>query len=203
MCVQTVVYTHSFVWYLCVVCVYDQSYACTTCWYYALCAYVYTIDIQENCLCLICRCMYKSSTPGDRAYIRSHLPRVMTKLEMVLPLQWNTTVVHVFVFHTVHILESCGPFCSSNMMDIERFHTLFKSLARGRTNVMESIKNHYEVLEASLQNRGTVNMEWTADARRSTMAGMAEKPDSAFRTDRCIRPLGTMFVCCLSIVCMY
>ena len=100
-------------------------------------------------------------------------------------------MVHIFVFHTIHILESCGPYVSSNLMDIERFHTEFKKLARGKVNVMASIKNHYEILEASLQNRGTVKMVWTSDAPRSSMAGMAEKPDSAFKTDRCVIPLGS------------
>ena len=134
--------------------------------------------------------MHKTSTPEDRAYVRHHLPIVMTKLEMKLPLQWNTIVVHIFVFHTILILLSCGPYVACNLMDIERFHTQFKKLARGRVNVMASIRNHYEILEASLQNRGTVNMQWTSDAPRSSMAGMAEKPDSAIKTDRCVAPLG-------------
>ena len=125
--------------------------------------------------------MYKTSTPGDRAYVRTNLPRIMTKLEMHLPVQWNTTVVHIFVFHTVHILQSCGPFCASNLMDIERFHTLFKSLARGRGKIMASIKNHFGILEASLWNRATVDMVWTTAARPSSMPGAAEKADSHSR----------------------
>ena len=50
--------------------------------------------------------MYKSSTPGDREYMRKHLPImiVMTKLELKLPLSWNTTVAHIFMARTVQIL---------------------------------------------------------------------------------------------------
>ena len=139
---------------------------------------------------LIGRCMHKVSTPMDRQYLRKHLPIVMTKIEMALPLTWNTTVVHIFVFHTLSILESAGPFCSSNMLDIERFHTQFKKLAKGTRNIMASINNHYGILEASLLNRATAEMTWTTPARRSSIAGVAEKADSALRTDRCVRPLG-------------
>jgi hypothetical protein len=163
---------------------------CTLCVLLYLGRTPYTRVSSLHPVCMY-RCMHKKSTPEDRAYVQHHLPIVMTKLEMKLPLQWNTIVVHIFVFHTIHILESCGPYVSSNLMDIERFHTEFKKLARGKVNVMASIKNHYEILEASLQNRGTVKMVWTSDAPRSSMAGMAEKPDSAFKTDRCVAPLGS------------
>jgi hypothetical protein len=134
--------------------------------------------------------MYKKSTPEDRAHVRKRLPIVMTQIEMKLPVQWNTSVVHIFTFHAVSILEMAGPFCSSNMLDIERFHTLFKGLARGTKNIMASICNHYVLLEASQMNRATVDMEWAAPARRSSIAGLAQKPDSAFKTDRCYRPEG-------------
>jgi hypothetical protein len=133
--------------------------------------------------------MRKVSTAGDRDYVRKRLPIVMTRLELGMPTIWNTIVVHIFVFHTIQIIEAGGPFCESNMLDIERYHTLFKSLARG-TNVMASIKNHYEILEACNQNRLVEDMAWTSDARRSTPAGLAAKPDSAFKTDRCVAPLG-------------
>ena len=46
-----------------------------------------------------------------------------------------------------------GPFSSANMLKIERFQTVFKSLARGTRNVMQSIQNHYELKEASDYNR--------------------------------------------------
>ena len=135
--------------------------------------------------------MYKRLTPEDCAHVRKRLLIVMTKLEVQLPMQWNTSVVHIFVFHSVFVLEMAEPFCSSNMLDIERFHTLFKGLARGTKNIMRSICNHYVLQEASQMNRNTMDMEWAAPARRSSIAGLAQKPDSAFKTDRCYRPRGT------------
>ena len=91
--------------------------------------------------------MRKVSTPGDRAYLVEAIPVVMTKLEMMMPIDWNTTVVHLFTFHTVDTITAVGPFNAANILDIERFYTLFKSLARGRENVVASIKNHYLLLE--------------------------------------------------------
>ena len=77
------------------------------------------------------------------------------------------------------------------MLDIERFQTVFKSLARGTVNVMKSIENHYILLEASLNNRVTVtDMEWTRPARGNTTAGFAAKADSADKHDRVTEPMG-------------
>jgi hypothetical protein len=135
--------------------------------------------------------MHKVSTPGDRQHIAARLPVVMTELEMALPLSWNTTVIHLFTYHTVELLEAAGPFLEQNMLDIERYHTLFKSLARGKSNVMCSIKNHYEIYEACQQNRLIVeDIEWTANARASTVAGLAAKPDSALKNERCVATKG-------------
>jgi hypothetical protein len=39
------------------------------------------------------------------------------------------------------------------MLDIERFQTVFKSLARSPRDVMVSIRNHYMILDVSLNNR--------------------------------------------------
>ena len=135
--------------------------------------------------------MHKVSTPGDRQRMAAELPVVMTELEMALPLHWNTTVLHLFTFHTVELLEAAGPFIEQNLLDIERYHTLFKSFARGKTNIMCSIKNHYEIFEACQQNRLLEDdMEWTAAPRASTPAGLAAKPDSALKDERCVSTVG-------------
>ena len=57
-------------------------------------------------------------------------------------------VAYYVTFHTVEVLEKCGPFPACNMLDIERFHTAFKKLARG-TNIMASIQNNHEMLEVT------------------------------------------------------
>jgi hypothetical protein len=115
--------------------------------------------------------MRKVSTPGDRASLKARIPVVMTELEIKMPVTWCTTVMHLFVFHTLAVLKSCGPFSVSNMLDIERFHTVFKKLARGTKSTMASIKAHYKLLLGSLANRLDSSMDWTTKAAISTVPG--------------------------------
>ena len=97
----------------------------------------------------------------------------MTELEILMPVAWNTTVLHIFAFHTVDIMESAGPYCECNMLDIERFHTAFKKLARGKGDVMASIRENWYLLESVNQNRLVEDHDWTRAAPRSTAAGVA------------------------------
>ena len=82
-------------------------------------------DRKTKLITHACRCMYKISTPEDRAHVRKRLPIVMTHLEMKLPIQWSTSVIHIFTFHAVSILEMAGPFSSSNMLDIESIKSMW------------------------------------------------------------------------------
>ena len=134
--------------------------------------------------------MRKVSTPGDRAYLVDSIPVVMTKLEILMPIDWNTTVVHIFTHHTVDIIKALGPFNAANILDIERFHTLFKSLARGRENVMASIKNHYLLLEVALSARMNEDLDWTTLPAKSTPARYAGRLDSEDKDDRMCQPFG-------------
>ena len=134
--------------------------------------------------------MRKVSTPGDRAYLEENIPVVMTKLEMMMPIDWNTTVIHLFTNHTIDTIKALGPFNAANILDIERFHTLFKSLARGKENVMASIKNHYLLLEVSLSARMSAEVDWTSLPAKSTPAGYAGRLDSEDKADRMCQPFG-------------
>ena len=176
------------------------------------------------------------------------LPTLLTELEISMPLNWCTTVMHLFMCVTVSTMEDCGthslfllimlasryesylsntnrivfasrtgPFSSANMLDVERFQTVFKGLARGTRNIMLSIRNHYQILEASLNNRmvrtiqfseyvsycgdtvrtfppsllQTRNMSWTRKARVSTSAGFAARRDVFDKSDRLTEPKGS------------
>jgi hypothetical protein len=129
------------------------------------------------------------SLPEERSWVYTNMPILMTKLEIAMPTIWNTFVVHLFVFHTIAILEAAGPYCECNMLDVERFHTKFKKYARG-TNVMASIKTNFEISEASQHNRLVEDMEWTTTAPKSSAAGLAARADSANKKDRCVEPKG-------------
>ena len=113
----------------------------------------------------------------------------MTKLEMMMPIDWNTKVIHLFTNHTIDTIKALGPFNAANILDIERFHTLFKSLARGKENVMASIKNHYLLLEVSLSARMSAEVDWTSLPAKSTPAGYAGRLDKD-KADRMCQPFG-------------
>ena len=107
-----------------------------------------------------------------------------------MPIDWNTTVIHLFTNHTIDTIKALGPFNAANILDIERFHTLFKSLARGKENVMASIKNHYLLLEVSLSARMSAEVDWTSLPAKSTPAGYAGRLDSEDKADRMCQPFG-------------
>lgn len=134
---------------------------------------------------------FKESTPGDRQALSKGIPEVMTKLEMKLPIVWNTPVVHIFTYHTVDTLTRCGPYPVHNMLDIERFHTTFKSYARGTRNIMQSISNHHDLAEVASSARLRIEQPWTDDAAKSTAAGHAARPASEMRTSRYVKALGS------------
>ena len=107
------------------------------------------------------------------------------------------------------------------MLDIERFQTVFKGMARGTKNPMQSILNHYQLREVSDYNR-LVNeyyfvdffeyipyrckyapyhhvtrflqvkkMSWTKAAKRSTSAGFAARSDVLDKSDRMVATKGS------------
>ena len=128
--------------------------------------------------------MHKVSTPGDRQKLKVELPAAVAALDVVLPVYVSTMVMHVVVFHTLSTLEMTGPFTVANMLQIERFQTVFKSCARGTKDAMMSIRNHYLLLETALCNRLSRKQTWSIDAPRSTAAGFAAREGSTNRKDR-------------------
>ncbi len=139
------------------------------------------------------RVMRKVSTPGDRQYIREHLPEVLAAIEIELPMAYNTAVVHIYACRTLDVLEQWGPFHVMSMLDFERFHTKFRAMARSSKNLMASIKNSYEMAEAcshAIQCLHESDRDLLSVPLRSTTPGLAIAHDSADKTDRCTRPLG-------------
>ena len=105
------------------------------------------------------RALRKVSTPGDRQYIKDHLPSILAKIEMELPLFWNTSVVHIFLCQTLRMLEEWGPSSEVGMLDFERYHTRFRSMARSSKHLMESIRSTYQMQEATRDARNAMSDE--------------------------------------------
>ena len=160
--------------------------------------YAIHISVRHAVICMfihnsswhLLRLLYKVSTPGDRTWIASRLPETLTWLEMRMPINWNTAVIHILLCCITKQMEAVGPLHSANLLDIERFQTVFKGLARGTADVMESILNHYVLLESTLSNRLTCDMDWANAALPSSIAGHIARFDSSDRTDSFCRGLG-------------
>jgi hypothetical protein len=131
--------------------------------------------------------MRKSSTPGDRARLRRELAPTVTRLELCLPLYYQTMVMHYLVFHTLGQLEATGPFHVANQLnlDMERFQVVLKGCAQGKKHVMTSILNNFLLLEVSLNNRLTSTFDWTVKPMGSSTATyIQQQATSLDKTDR-------------------
>ena len=74
------------------------------------------------------------------------------------------------------------------MLAHEGWNTIFKGLARGKKNIMVSIRNHATILEATTASRNSTDpTQWVTAPAPSTMAGYKAKHISQRRTARVAR----------------
>jgi hypothetical protein len=94
----------------------------------------------------------------------------MATLECMLPAYW-AQITHHLLSHADTQCRIFGSFWCQNMLPIERFHVLLKSLARGSRNLMSSIDNHYNLFDAAhTEWRGDESNTWANPPRRSSLA---------------------------------
>ena len=74
--------------------------------------------------------------------VEADLKSVLAQAEVMLPLIWCTGVRH-YLLHACTYIRRCGPFREHNMLVFERWHTIFKRMARGRRNLIASIHSHW------------------------------------------------------------
>jgi hypothetical protein len=128
--------------------------------------------------------MRKTSTEGDRAIIRRELPIAFTRLELAMPVYIHSMVVHYLVYHAVDHLEETGPFHVSNMLDMERFQTVLKACCKGKTSIMRSIVNNFQLLRKAMNTRLVSPIDWVVTPCTSSTAAYLQEADSIKRTDR-------------------
>jgi hypothetical protein len=94
----------------------------------------------------------------------------MATLEIMLPAYW-AVITHHLLSHADTQCTIFGSFWCQNMLPIERFHVLLKSLARGSRNLMSSIDNYYNLFDAAhTEWRGDASNTWANPPRRSSLA---------------------------------
>ena len=117
---------------------------------------------------------YKHTTSSLRK-LEINIQDVLAKCEHSLPPVWCSGVKH-YNLHLCDFIRRCGPFQDHNMLAFERWHTLFKRLARGRLNILASIHTHWSMVLASaawrMESQG--GLEWTMNGFSSSLAGARE-----------------------------
>jgi hypothetical protein len=110
------------------------------------------------------------------ATLEKNMEVVLGDAEGMLPIMWCTGVRHQLL-HGCAVIRLCGPFYEHNMLIFERWHTIFKRLARGRRNVIASIHNHWCLVLASAAWRlpSSDGEQWSAKGFRSSLAGATPK----------------------------
>ena len=100
---------------------------------------------------------------------QQELVRVLSDLEIILPLCWNSNVIHVLL-HLCKFIKACGPFHTHSMLSFERWHTVFKKLIRSTHHIMASIRNHYAMYWSTniWQSESMLGDQWLSHPYRST-----------------------------------
>ena len=86
--------------------------------------------------------MRKGYSNASLNTVEEELHAALAAAETMLPLMWCTGVRH-YLLHAVTYIRRCGPFFEHNMLGFERWHVMFKRLARGRRNLVASVHNHW------------------------------------------------------------
>ena len=81
--------------------------------------------------------------------VQEELVKSMAMLECLLPTDWNTQCRHMLTCKFVEQLDEWGSFWATNMLVIEVYHTLVKSLGRSRKNLLISFANNYHLFDTS------------------------------------------------------
>lgn len=111
----------------------------------------------------------KSSTDELLQDCYMKLVVVLAKLEILLPLYWNTGTRH-FLLHTFDFIKRLGRFWSFSMMGVERIHIMIKKLGKSKRNVMASLQKNNDLnCMAQLQWRFNPDHKWTNKGKVSSL----------------------------------
>ena len=106
--------------------------------------------------------------------------RILTKLEIMLPLYWNTSTRHLLL-HTVDFIERFGHVWAFSMLGVERIHVMIKKLGRSKRNIMASIQKNNDLLaQSQLQWRYDSEHKWSTDARQSSFLLKKDIPERRY-----------------------
>lgn len=89
-------------------------------------------DLLLEVLNVSCGFIKKAHEAVERVALEKRLALVLTRLETLLPLYWQTSTRHILLHIGKHI-EYLGAFWAFNMLGVERYHVVIKQLVRYHT----------------------------------------------------------------------
>ena len=90
---------------------------------------------------------------------------ILSKLEIMLPIYWNTSTRH-FLLHTYDFIRECGHFWAFSMLGVERIHVMIKKLGKSKRNLMKSLqKNNDRLVQSQLNWRYNPHHKWSTKGR--------------------------------------
>ena len=113
---------------------------------------------------------------------------ILAKLEIMLPLYWNTSTRH-FLLHIFEFIERFGNVWSFSMLGVERIHVMIKKLGKSKRNIMTSIRKHNDLLvHSQLDWRYKKGHSWSTKARQSSFQMKRPVPER----QHLVQPKGAM-----------
>jgi hypothetical protein len=128
------------------------------------------------------------------------LVRTLAKLEVMLPVHWNTITRNLLLLHP-EWLDKFGAFWATHMLAVESLHVLIKQLCRSRKHMMASFLYHYEIFSVN-QLSWRFTTEYANDPRPSAVSwkdAVEERRKGMHVLGMC----GCVCVCVCVCVCMF
>jgi hypothetical protein len=107
-------------------------------------------DIHPTCKSLFVRLLTCAGkfirhvkTAAEAAVAHLELAKILTECEIKLPIYWCTITRHILL-HMKYFVAMFGSFRTWNMLPIERFHVLLKSMMSSKKNMLAGLDASYQ-----------------------------------------------------------
>lgn len=107
-------------------------------------------DISDQCKSIFIRLLACAGrfirhvkTAAEATVAHLELAKILTECEIKLPIYWCTITRHILL-HMKYFVAMFGSFRTWNMLPIERFHVLLKSMMSSKKNMLAGLDRSYQ-----------------------------------------------------------
>jgi hypothetical protein len=130
-------------------------------------------DISDKCKKLFVRLLKTAGefirvvkTAVDAQAVHERLVEVLTELEIALPIFWCTMTRHILL-HMQYFVKMFGSFRCWNMLPVERFHVLLKSMMCSTKSLFVGLDNSYQRYIVCQDREATLGLQDKKARRKS------------------------------------